>query len=227
LSHCELALNRPRSADEYKQTITTCQKAGARMKTLVEDLLTLARADSGKLELDSSQVDLQSLVREAAAQLQPLADEREVEVTIAKPVNKPTDTTSDSATVRATDSAQVICYADSRRIAQVLVNLISNAIHYNRPGGKVTITTSVDQDHAIVVVQDTGYGIPPAAIGHLFDRFYRVDEARSRQTGGSGLGLAICKSIVDVHRGEILVDSQLDVGSRFTLRLPITQPSFA
>ncbi len=205
LSHCELSLNRPRSADEYKQTIATCQKAGARMKSLVEDLLTLARVDSGKLELETSQVDLQSLVRESAAQLQLLADERELSLVI--------------------EGSSAMCTADSRRIAQVIMNLISNAIHYNRPGGKVTITTSIekesgDQAYAIVVVQDTGYGIPPAAIGRLFDRFYRVDEARSRQTGGSGLGLAICKSIVEAHRGEILVDSQLDEGSRFTLRLP-------
>ena len=215
LSHCELALNRPRSADEYKQTIATCQKAGARMKTLVEDLLTLARADSGKLELEAATVDLQSLAREAAAQLQPLAEQREVEVIVAgTPAN---------------------CSADARRISQVLMNLISNAIHYNRPGGKVTITTAVDatavdttavdEAHAIVTIEDTGCGIPPAAIGHLFDRFYRVDEARSRQTGGSGLGLAICKSIVDAHQGKILVDSQPEIGSRFTLQLPLDPPS--
>ena len=105
------------------------------------------------------------------------------------------------------------------------MNLISNAIHYNRPGGKVTITTAVDEAHAIVTIEDTGCGIPPAAIGHLFDRFYRVDEARSRQTGGSGLGLAICKSIVDAHQGKILVDSQQEVGSRFTLQLPLDPPS--
>ncbi len=224
LSHCELALNRPRSADEYKQTLATCQKAGARMKTLVEDLLTLARADSGKLELEVTQVDLQSLVREAAAQLKPLAEEREVEVIVAQPVDKPMDAADSTSETTPAHTTPVLCMADSRRVAQVLMNLISNAIHYNRPGGKVTITTAVDPGHAIVVVQDTGYGIPAAAMGRLFDRFYRVDEARSRQSGGSGLGLAICKSIVDAHGGEILVDSQLDVGSRFTLRLPtITQ----
>ncbi len=202
MSHCELALNRPRSTEEYKQTIVTCQKAGARMKMLVEDLLTLARADSGKLELDRSLVDLQLLVRDAAIQLASLAEERNVEIEIV--------------------GSTVTCEADARRVSQVILNLMSNAIYYNRAGGKVTVSSAMETNHAVVVVQDTGVGIPHAAVPHVFDRFYRVDEARSRQSGGSGLGLAICKSIVDAHAGELLVQSELNVGSRFTLRLPIS-----
>ena len=200
LSHCELALNRPRSADEYKQTISTCQKAGARMKTLVEDLLTLARADAGKLEIERTQVDLRAIAREAMILLQPLAQERAVEITLA--------------------GGPALCQGDARRLSQVIANLLGNAIHYNKPGGKVIITTSLEGKQAVVVVQDTGCGIPSEAVPHLFDRFYRVDEARSRQTGGSGLGLAICKSIVDAHDGSISVESEVEVGSVFSVQVP-------
>lgn len=201
MSHCELALSRPRSIEDYKQTIATCQKAGSRMKMLVEDLLTLARADAGKLELHREETDLQLLIRDAVTQLKPLADERCIEIEIT--------------------GGSTMCSVDARRVSQVIVNLMSNAIHYNKVNGKVSVGTSLDQSHAIITVEDTGVGIPSAALPHLFDRFYRVDEARSRQTGGSGLGLAICKSIIDAHGGEILVDSQLDIGSHFTLRLPL------
>ncbi len=200
MSQCELALNRPRGNEEYKQTIGTCQKAGARMKTLVEDLLTLARADAGKLEIEPSKVDLKTIVDEALALLQPLAREHHVEL--------------------ACDGCPAECWGDVRRLSQVIANLIGNAVHYNKPGGKVIVITSIEDEYAAVEVRDTGCGIPGEAMPHLFDRFYRVDEARSRQTGGSGLGLAICKSIVDAHDGSISVDSEIDVGSVFKVRLP-------
>ena len=200
MSHCELALNRPRSSEEYKQTISTCQKAGARMKTLVEDLLTLARADEGKLEIERNQVDLQSIAIDATALLKPLAAERQVEITI--------------------EGCPARCQGDARRLSQVIANLLSNAIHYNKPGGKVILTTSQEGNQAVVSVRDSGCGIPSEALPHLFDRFYRVDEARSRQTGGSGLGLAICKSIIDAHEGSISVESKVEVGSVFKVQVP-------
>ena len=204
MSHCELALNRPRSADDYKQTISTCQKAGERMKTLVEDLLTLARADAGKLEIERTQIDLQSIACEAIALLQPLSQECKVEVTL--------------------EGSFTPCQGDPRRLSQVVANLLSNAIHYNKTGGKVLIATSFitspEGKYAELTISDTGCGIPEVALQHLFDRFYRVDEPRSRQTGGSGLGLAICKSITDAHNGSITVESTLAVGSVFKVRLP-------
>jgi len=200
MSHCELALNRPRSAEEYKQTIATCQKAGARMKTLVEDLLTLARADSGKLEIERASVDLLTISNEAITLLEPLAREHEIAITF--------------------EGSSATCQGDARRLLQVVANLLSNAIHYNKPGGSVVVSTSLDGEYVVVGVRDTGCGIPASALPHLFDRFYRVDEARSRQTGGSGLGLAICKSIVDAHEGLLTVESEVEVGSAFEVRLP-------
>lgn len=170
------------------------------MKTLVEDLLTLARADAGKLEIEHKRVDLEALVRDTIALLQPLALEREVVITF--------------------EASSAPCLGDPRRLSQVIANLLSNAIHYNKHGGKVIITTSMEDEQAMVAISDTGCGIPQDALPHLFDRFYRADEARSRQTGGSGLGLSICKSIIDAHGGSISVKSEIEVGSTFRVLLP-------
>ena len=98
---------------------------------------------------------------------------------------------------------------------------MENGIKYNRPGGTVTVTLSRSMDFAKLTVADTGMGIPEEALSHIFERFYRVDKARSRQTGGSGLGLAIVRAIVSRNRGEIRVDSQVGVGTRFYVTFPI------
>ncbi len=201
LSHCELALNRPRSPEDYKQAIATCQKAGERMRILVEDLLTLARADAGKLEIEHATVDLHALATEVAAMLGAAAKQRGVTIEVAA-------------------GGPVLCVGDSARLMQVITNLVSNAIHYNCEFGAVTLATSTEGQEAVISVRDTGCGIPAEAIPHLFDRFYRVDDARSRQTGGSGLGLAICKSIVDAHGGRLTVSSVVDEGSVFEVHLP-------
>jgi two-component system OmpR family sensor kinase len=199
LSHCELALSRERSPAEYQETIATCQRASRRMQALVEDLLVLARVDSGNLDLQLSPCDLQKLASETIELFKPLAAEQQIELVLA----------GDAA----------CCQADERRIAQVLANLVSNAIQYNHPGGRVTLTTTQEPDFSTIHVQDTGRGIAESHLPQLFDRFYRVDEARSRAAGGSGLGLAICKSIVELHGGQLTVESQIGQGSTFSVRL--------
>ncbi|MEZ6075645.1 MAG: ATP-binding protein [Pirellulaceae bacterium] len=113
-----------------------------------------------------------------------------------------------------------VCTADAERTAQVIANLLHNAILYNRPGGSVTLSTLHEAGCAVLRVGDTGAGIPPESLPHLFDRFYRVDHSRSRQAedqrrSGSGLGLAICKSIIDAHHGSLAVTSQIGEGSQF------------
>ena len=107
---------------------------------------------------------------------------------------------------------------DQRRIRQVVFNLLSNAIRYNRPGGKVNLVLSSDDRDAQLEVRDTGVGILPEDAPHIFERFYRVDAARSRADGGSGLGLAICKTIIEAHGGNISFASSQD-GTAFTVRL--------
>ncbi len=200
LSHCELALNRTRSTEEYQHTLTICQRAAGRMRSLIEGLLLLVRADAGKLNLRSEQIDLHALACEAVGMLQPFASEHSV------------DLIATGTTAR--------CYGDESCIAQVVTNLVNNAIIYNRPGGTVSVTTSVENGKAILKVEDSGIGIPHNSITKVFDRFYRVEEARSRATGGAGLGLAICKSIVEAHQGDLSVSSQPGIGSIFELRLP-------
>ena len=104
---------------------------------------------------------------------------------------------------------------------QVIFNLVENGIKYNMAGGRITVSLHRVDDNAVLRVSDTGMGIPKEALGHIFERFYRVDKARSRATGGSGLGLAIVRTIVQRNRGEITVDSVLDQGTTFTVTFPI------
>ncbi len=215
LSHCELALCRQRSDDEYRHTIATCQTAAQRMQNLVDGLMTLARADAGELELQHTPVDLHALATETQHMFTPLAQTLNVAMHL--------------------EGESAVCIADALRISQVLSNLLHNAILYNQPSGQVTMTTAVEGACVLFCIQDMGSGIPAEALPHLFDRFYRVDQARARHSederrGGSGLGLAICKSIVDAHGGTLTVTSQVSQGSQFELRLPregtkITTPS--
>ena len=103
---------------------------------------------------------------------------------------------------------------------QIVFNLIENGIKYNQPGGTLTVTLSRVEDNAVLTVADTGMGIPEDAIGHVFERFYRVDKARSRATGGSGLGLSIVRTIVQRNRGEIRVSSEIGKGTTFAVTFP-------
>lgn len=200
LTHAELALSRPRSADDYKETIGTCRRAADRMKSLVEDLLTLARADVGRLDLKMRIVDLRHLVDESSAPLAPVAHARDLRIKVS------------GDTVRVP--------VDPARISQVITNLLTNAITYNRPGGSVILSTRQEGEFGVIQVADTGQGVPEADRSHLFDRFYRVDLARSRETGGSGLGLAISQSIVEAHGGSLTFTSVEGTGTTFEVRLP-------
>ncbi|HWE92771.1 MAG TPA: ATP-binding protein [Tepidisphaeraceae bacterium] len=201
-SHAELALSRERPAAEYRQTIETCLRAAGRMRSLVESLLLLARADSGRLELDARPLDLGNAAEDCVNMLSPLAAEKGI--------------TLDASVAPAKVTG------DASRIGQVATNLIANAIRYNREGGTVKVVTATDGPHAMLVVSDTGVGISAEDMPHVFERFFRADKARSRAAGGSGLGLAICKSIVEAHGGDISFTSELGKGTTFTVRLPAT-----
>ena len=199
-THTELALSRPRSAEEYRETLATCLRAANRMTALVEGLLTLARADAGKLDLECQPVDLGQVAGESLDLVRPLAQDKGVSLTA--------------------HLERVVVSGDSIRLAQVVTNLLTNAVQYNRAGGEVRLHLSVSAGEAILSVTDTGCGIPEPDRLHLFERFYRVDKARARTSGGTGLGLAICHSVVIAHGGTIGFETEVNRGSTFWVRLP-------
>lgn len=207
-SQTELALARERSTGEYRQALSTCASAAQRMRSLVNGLLTLARADAGMLQLDRAPFDLRICVEECAQMVRPLAEERGIAIDL------------DLADDRADDRGDIEWTGDVQRIAQVVTNLLSNAIRYNRDGGRARVSLRQADGEIVLTVSDTGIGIPHDDLGSIFKRFYRVDKARSREVGGTGLGLAISQSLVAAHGGTIECQSELGRGSTFTIRLP-------
>lgn len=202
-THAQLALARERSPEEYRNMFETCLRASGRMKDLVDSLLLLAGADAGRIALARSPLDLRGTVEECVDMVAPLAAKKGLSLDARL---QPAEITGDPS-----------------RIAQVVTNLLTNAIRYNREGGRVHVTVAPDGDMAVLTVADTGVGIPPESQPHVFERFYRVDKARSREDGGSGLGLAICKSIVEAHGGFIAFESEPGKGTTFTVRLPLAK----
>ena len=200
LAQSQLSLSRPRTADEYRETIAMTQRAAQRMHGLIESLLSLASLDAESEPLQQRPCDLADIAREQLDLIRPLADERRIAL--------------------HPELAAAACTADPDRLAQVLTNLLSNAVKYSRPGDAVRLSTARENGHAILRIADTGPGIAPEHLPHLFERFYRADASRNRTTGGTGLGLSICKAIADAHRGTLEVTSAEGSGCTFTLRIP-------
>jgi len=198
----ELGLKRQRSAEEHREILEDVRGASDRMQSIVEGLLTLARADAKAVKLRRERVSLTSLADEMARLHRPLAEKQGVKISVAS-------------------EGDVEVTGDPERLKELITNLLTNAIRYSKPGGgEVGVRISCADGRAQLSVDDTGIGIPAADLPHIFERFYRVDKARSREAGGSGLGLAIVKWIVDAHAGSISVDSELGRGSRFVVSLP-------
>lgn len=201
VSQTELTLSKPRSADEYRVALETCQRAARRMRSLIDSLLLLAQFDAGHPDFRRAQLDLADVAKESVELLQPLADERHI-------------------TLRSEVSPMLVL-GDRDRLGQVVTNLLANAIRYNQEGGQVDVRVERVNGHAMVSVSDNGIGIPAEELPHIFDRFYRVDKARSRAEGGSGLGLAICQSVVEAHGGQITARSEPQHGTTLEVRLPL------
>ncbi|HEY0605243.1 MAG TPA: heavy metal sensor histidine kinase [Herpetosiphonaceae bacterium] len=197
----EVALSQPRSTAEYRSVLESALSQTERMSRLVSSLLTLARADAATLPLHYESLDLADLVTDVAEQMQPLADERKVRLEVHA------------------DSVPLLI--DQDRLLQVLLNLLDNALNHTPAGGSVSIACSAQDKHALVTVRDTGMGIAAEHLPHIFDRFYRVDTARSRERGGTGLGLAIAQMLIEAHGGLLSVESEPGAGSTFTIRLPL------
>ena len=173
-----------------------------RMTRIVKDLLTLTRLDYNRMEMHMQRMDLRELGQKAAAAMEGQAKSQGLTLTCDLPAEMPAVT------------------GDPERIQQVIINIITNAIKYNKPQGSIAITGGVEAGQVFLRVEDTGIGVPKADLERLFERFYRVDKARSRESGGTGLGLAIAKQIVETHGGRIGFDSEYGKGSIVTLYLP-------
>jgi two-component system, OmpR family, sensor kinase len=200
LAECEFSLHKERSTERYLETIGVCQESARHMGKLVERLGLLARLDSDETALEIEPLDLADAGRRAISWVEPLA--REHGVTLCAELHE----------VRAA--------ADPLRIGQVLLNLLRNAIIYNKSGGNVTLRSGMNDGRAWFEVEDTGQGIAAEKIDRVFERFFRADESRNAHTGGAGLGLAICKAIMEAHSGDICVKSELGAGTTFRVEWP-------
>jgi two-component system sensor histidine kinase BaeS len=171
------------------------------LQRIIDDLRDLAAADAGKLALHPEPLRAADVLDHAAAAHGGAADQAGVRIGI--------DAAGDPD-----------LYADPLRLRQVIGNLVSNAIRHTPPGGSVTLRTRTDGPHVVLEVADTGSGIDPADLPHVFERFWRAEKSRNRQTGGSGLGLAIARNVTEAHGGSISVASTPGLGTTFTVRLP-------
>jgi len=175
----------------------------ARLTRLVNDLLTLARAESGRLPLQIARLDLDALVLDVVGQMGVLAQQKGVRL-------------------RVGDFTPAAVCGDADRLKQVLVNILGNAIKYTPADGEVTVSLQTDAGHAWVHIADTGPGIPPEDKPHVFERFYRAEKSRTRDgSRGFGLGLSIAYWIVRNHGGDITLDSTLGEGTTFHVQLPL------
>jgi len=194
----EVTLRKRRSTEEYHQAIETALDQTRRLSGLVQSLLLLARADSGRLDIERSLVRLDQLCEEVGNRVKMLLIQKQIQLDIA--IN-----------------AHPAILGDKGLVGQALLNLVENAIKYTPGGGRVEINLGKNAHHAIITILDTGIGIAKSEMPHLFERFYRVDKARSREIPGTGLGLSIAQQIILLHHGKIKIDSQLNKGTVVTV----------
>jgi two-component system phosphate regulon sensor histidine kinase PhoR len=186
--------------ESCQRFLSIIRKNASRMQGLIDDILELTAIEGGNVQLRAAPVELYELVQEVCASLAAKAE-------------------AQSVTLENKVDPEVMVHADARRLEQMLTNLIDNGIKFSREHGKVVISHEAGQRDQILV-RDNGDGIPAQHLERLFERFYRVDRARSRDMGGTGLGLAIVKHIALLHGGEVTVTSELGKGSTFTIHLP-------
>ena len=201
LMQTQTALARERPAAEYRESLEACQRAAIRMRQLTESLLTLARLDSGDTVVAKKSCRLDFITFETVELLRPLANAQRITLNL--------------------DLEPVTCFGNAEQFGQMITNLVGNAISYNRPAGLIQVKLTTEANEAVLSISDTGQGIRAEDMPHLFDRFFRSDKARTGATGHVGLGLSISKAIVEAHGGSLQVESKLDWGSTFTVRLKL------
>jgi heavy metal sensor kinase len=199
----EVSLQNSHSAEQYREVIGSMLEEVRRLTHLVDSLLAISRSDSGQITLNFTTFPLADLVQEVVNVVGILAEDKDQTIHIA-------------------GSHQIAVSADRSILRQAVLNLVDNAIKYSPPETEIHIEVStIDQQIAEIAILDQGPGIPAEEQSRIFDRFYRIDEGRSRQSGGTGLGLSIAKWAVEAHDGSIAVQNNGSGGSRFVVRLPL------
>jgi heavy metal sensor kinase len=219
----EVTLRRERGPREYEQTLRSNLEEINRMSQIVEDLLLLSKADCGEIRLNKEKINLNEIVNEVISHMKFLADSKNLRIE------------------RSNHHEDIYLWGDGLRLRELFINLIENGIKYTEEGGLIFVEVAKNSFPGIkneetdallekeaefikITVSDTGIGIAKEDQKRIFDRFYRVDKARTREEGGSGLGLSICKWIIEAHQGEIHVESDIGKGSSFIVKLPISPP---
>jgi signal transduction histidine kinase len=205
----DVTLKHPRSADEYHEALLVVRDRLSALTALCEDLILLVHAQEGALGLELREVPVLPQLQDVALRLANAASSRTI-------------------TIEARELPDLVAYADPRLLARVFDNVLANAVHYNRDGGEVVISGWAEDitpkewktGAAVITVTDTGAGIPPTESERVFDRFYRLDQSRARQTGGSGLGLAICREVLTVLGGAIRISASSSEGTTVEIRVP-------
>ncbi|HEV8204587.1 MAG TPA: ATP-binding protein [Pyrinomonadaceae bacterium] len=200
----EVALGKTRTVEEYQESLTLIQEEAERLSRIVEDLFILARQPiESPTTLTKEQVSLTEVVKDCARAAQVLAVRKGVQLKLEN------------------GSASIALNADEELIKRMILNLLDNAVKYTPEGGEISLALEKHNGSAEIVVRDTGIGLSKMDQQRVFDRFYRVDKARSRALGGAGLGLSIVRTIVEAHGGEITVESATHQGTTFTVSLPL------
>ncbi len=194
LTQGEVALRRERTAEEYKKAVTAIIDTAKTMSQIVQKLLTLVRLSSDKVELKIEDINIGKTIHEAVKLLTPLAEQKGISINIS-------------------GNEQSVIRGDRAALLELFTNLIDNAIKYNIPQGKIDISIKKETGFIVTEIRDTGIGISEGDLDRVFDRFYRVDKSRSRESGGIGLGLSICDEIVKLHGGRIEIKSRVGHGT--------------
>jgi heavy metal sensor kinase len=207
-TEAEISLRKVRGNQEYRESLRNILLEAERTSSLVEELLSLARADSGRENLQLAALDLRAAVAETANEWRQLVQSRDLQFT------------------QVIGDGELMVLADRRAVERLLAILLDNALKYTPPPGLIELGVEARDDKAVISVRDSGIGIAEPDQTKIFERFYRVDKARSRELGGAGIGLAIADWIVRQHRGSITVQSSIGNGSIFRIEFPL-QPSSA
>jgi heavy metal sensor kinase len=201
-----LSLQRPREAHEYRKSLETIAQESEHLATIINQLLTLARADAGKKQQVFEIINLADLVRDLCSDVEIICQEKKL-------------------TLKQERFDESFIMGDTRNLRNLFHNLLDNAMRYTPEGGSIAVMVHQKDTRIVVSIKDTGIGIATDEQSLIFERFYRVDKARSRSVGGSGLGLAICNNIIKDHGGSIRVESGPNKGSTFYATFPAISPS--